>query len=65
MESKKKKKSCDSGGSAGLNLCAYDPVNVWSTASCSAVDVVRLVYLGFRRWPATFLVRLVASFHRG
>ena len=29
-----------SGGSAGRNLAAYDPVNAWSTASWSAVEVV-------------------------
>ena len=54
-----------SGGSAFLKQHVYDPVNVWSTASCSAVEVVRLVYLGFLLWPTTFLVRLVASFHSG
>ena len=35
----------DSGGSLGRNLLAYEPVKVWSTASCSTVAVVRLLYL--------------------
>ena len=40
------KQVCDSGESAGLNCLAYDPVKAWSTASWSAVDVVRRVYSG-------------------
>jgi hypothetical protein len=31
----------EEGGSSGLNLLAYEPVKAWSTASWSAVEVVR------------------------
>jgi hypothetical protein len=53
-------------GSAGRNRFAYDPVNAWSTASWSAVDVVRrekrghLVFL-----PLASFSIAVAAFHSG
>ena len=56
----------DSGGSLGWNLFAYEPVNVWSTASCNAVAVVHLLYLKtFFLEPSVQGTLVVHSLHRG
>jgi hypothetical protein len=55
-----------SGGSAGRKRLAYDPVKAWSTASCSAADVVRREYLGMRVFfPFSSFFTSVAAAQRG